>query len=68
MRYEKYKIHKPTNKKYTNPQIYKHKLQVAAFKEAFDAFDWNKSGNISYGSLQVNLKICRKLDSIFVYL
>ena len=27
---------------------------MAAFKEAFDAFDWNKSGNISYGSLQVN--------------
>ena len=29
---------------------------MAAFKEAFDAFDWNKSGNISYGSLQVKLE------------
>ena len=27
--------------------------EIQAFKEAFDAFDWNKSGTISYKSLQV---------------
>ena len=25
------------------------------FREAFNAFDWNHSGKISYGSLQVSL-------------
>ena len=27
--------------------------ELEAFREAFDAFDWKKSGKISYGNLQV---------------
>ena len=31
--------------------------EIQAFKEAFDAFDWNKSGTISYKSLQVSFDV-----------
>ena len=31
--------------------------EIQAFKEAFDAFDWNKSGTISYKSLQVSFEV-----------
>ena len=35
--------------------------EIGAFKGAFDAFDWNKSGTISYGSLQVDQISCKTI-------